>query len=111
MSKIENSHIGKQWTLTHQHIITGVPENDWEMKLPAGVCVDVVPMGEKDYAARAYGLNDAFKGALANKETLFMGIPFIEWLSARGMQIDEATFGRTDDLQAAKLFPVCHNKE
>lgn len=108
---VENSHIGKQWTLTHQHIITGVPENDWEMKLPAGVCVDVVPMGEKDYAARAYGLNDAFKGALANKETLFMGIPFIEWLSARGMQIDEATFGRTDDLQAAKLFPVCHNKE
>lgn len=108
---VENSHIGKQWTLTHQHIITGVPENDWEMKLPAGVCVDVVPMGEKDYAARAYGLNDAFKGALANKETLFMGIPFIEWLSARGMQIDEATFGRTDDLQAAKLFPVCHNTE
>ena len=43
---VENSHIGKQWTLTHQHIITGVPENDWEMKLPAGVCVDVVPMGE-----------------------------------------------------------------
>lgn len=108
---VENSHIGKQWALTHQHIITGVPENDWEMKLPAGVCVDVVPMGEKDYAARTYGLNDAFKGALANKETLFMGIPFIEWLSARGMQIDEATFGRTDDLQVAKLFPVCHNTE
>jgi galactokinase/mevalonate kinase-like predicted kinase len=108
---VENSHIGKQWTLTHQHIITGVPENDWEMKLPAGVCVDVVPMGEKDYAARAYGLNDAFKGALANKETLFMGIPFIEWLSARGLQLDEATFGRIDDLQAAKLFPVCHNTE
>nr|WP_320038818.1 bifunctional fucokinase/fucose-1-phosphate guanylyltransferase [uncultured Bacteroides sp.] len=108
---VENSFIGKQWTLTHQHIITGVPENDWEIKLPAGVCVDVVPIGESDYAARAYGLNDAFKGSLANKETLFMGIPFIEWLSARGLQIDEATFGRIDDLQAAKLFPVCHNTE
>jgi len=108
---VENSHIGKQWTLTHQHIITGVPENDWEMKLPAGVCVDVVPMGEHDYAARAYGLNDAFKGALANKETLFMGMPFIEWLSARGLELKEATFGRIDDLQAAKLFPVCHNTE
>ena len=34
---VENSHIGKQWTLTHQHIITGVPENDWDLKLPVSV--------------------------------------------------------------------------
>lgn len=106
---VENSFVGRRWSLTNQHIITGVPANDWEIKLPAGVCVDVVPIGEQDYAARPYGLNDAFKGALDKKETLFMGISFMNWLHERGINADEATFGRTDDLQAARLFPVCDN--
>ena len=108
---IENSFVGKQWSLTHQHIITGVPVNDWKMKLPAGVCVDVVPIGEQDYAARPYGLNDAFKGDLAKDETLFMGKSFMEWLSVRGVNLSEKLFGRTDDLQATKLFPICQNTE
>jgi galactokinase/mevalonate kinase-like predicted kinase len=108
---IENSFIGEQWELTHQHIITGVPANDWNMKLPAGVCVDIVPIGENDYAARPYGLNDAFKGNLANDDTLFLGKPFTEWLSARGIILSDELFGRTDDLQAARLFPVCKDEE
>ncbi|BEG98422.1 bifunctional fucokinase/fucose-1-phosphate guanylyltransferase [Bacteroides sedimenti] len=108
---VENSFIGNKWTLTHQHIITGVPENDWEIKLPAGTCVDVVPVGEQNYAARPYGLNDPFKGALTSNDTLFHGTPFMEWASARGLNVDEAFFGRTDDLQAAKLFPLCPTVE
>ena len=108
---IENSFVGKQWSLTHQHIITGVPENDWVINLPVGVCVDVVPIGEQGYAARPYGLNDAFKGALAKNDTFFMGKPFMEWLSARGVNLSDELFGRTDDLQAAKLFPICQNTE
>lgn len=106
---VENSFIGSQWVLNHQHIITGVPANDWNLKLPAGVCVDVVPMGAQDYAARPYGLDDAFKGALVKEDTLFLGKPVTEWLAARGLKVSDGLFGRTDDLQAARMFPVCHS--
>jgi hypothetical protein len=43
---IENSYIGAHWTLSHDHIITGVPENDFHVSLAPGQCVDVVPIGD-----------------------------------------------------------------
>ena len=55
---IENSHVGRRWHLTHDHVITGVPENDWEMSLEPGECVDVVPVGEKDYEVRRYRIDE-----------------------------------------------------
>ncbi len=38
-----------------------------------------------------------------------MGRPVGEWLAARGIAADE--LGRTDDLQAARLFPVCDSTD
>ncbi len=55
---IENSHVGRRWHLTHDHVITGVPENDWEISLAPGECVDVVPVGEKDYEVRRYRIDE-----------------------------------------------------
>ena len=55
---IENSHIGKRWHLTHDHVITGVPENDWDVSLAPGECIDVVPVGEKDYEVRRYRIDE-----------------------------------------------------
>ena len=55
---IENSHIGKRWHLTHDHVITGVPENDWEISLAPGECIDAVPVGEKDYEVRRYRIDE-----------------------------------------------------
>ena len=55
---IENSHVGKRWKLTHDHIITGVPENDWDISLAPGECIDVVPVGEKDYEVRHYRIDE-----------------------------------------------------
>ncbi len=55
---IENSYIGKRWTLTQDNIVTGVPENDWEIHLAPGECIDVVPVGEKDYEVRRYRIDD-----------------------------------------------------
>lgn len=101
---IENSYVGKHWTLDSRHLITGVPENDWSLNLPAGVCIDVVPVGERDWVARPYGFNDPFKGAMSDNQTLFMGTPFMQWANARGIQPE--TF---DDLQNAHIFPVCKN--
>lgn len=105
---VENSCIGKQWTLACQNIITGIPENDWELKLAQGICIDVVPMGETQFVARPYGFNDAFKGAL-NTPVIYQGKPMGEWLSARGLTADDIECNH--DLQAAHLFPVCENVE
>ena len=60
---IENSHIGKKWTLTCDHIITGVPRNDWQVKLAPGECLDIVPIGKDDYVVRCYHIDDRFDGA------------------------------------------------
>ena len=55
---IENSYVGKKWHLTHDHVITGVPENDWEISLEPGECIDVVPVGESDYEVRRYKIDE-----------------------------------------------------
>lgn len=55
---IENSHVGRRWHLTHDHVITGVPENDWEMSLAPGECIDVVPVGDHDYEIRRYRIDE-----------------------------------------------------
>ena len=55
---IENSYIGKRWRLTHDHVITGVPENDWDISLEPGECIDVVPVGDRDYEIRRYRIDE-----------------------------------------------------
>ena len=55
---IENSYVGPRWKLTHDHVITGVPENDWEISLEPGECIDVVPVGDQDYEVRHYKIDE-----------------------------------------------------
>ena len=55
---IENSFVGEKWHLTHDHVITGVPENDWEISLEPGECIDVVPVGDDDYEIRRYHIDE-----------------------------------------------------
>jgi galactokinase/mevalonate kinase-like predicted kinase len=59
---IENSTIGINWKLHQNHIITGVPDNDWAIELPAGVCLDFVPIGESEWCIRVYHIDDRFDG-------------------------------------------------
>lgn len=106
---VENSYIGPRWTLTDHHLITGVPENDFPIALSAGQCVDIVPIGEAQYAVRPYGFDDRFRGDLRSADTLFMGRPFAEWSLQRGVQV--AAIEGKEDLQAAKLFPVVSTVE
>ena len=102
---IENSQVTPSWKLASCHVITGVPRNDWHISLPEGVCVDIVPLDETRRVVRPYGFDDAFKGDLNSEDTLFMGKPFTQWLADRGLTAADLG-GRTDDLQAARLFPV-----
>lgn len=103
---IENSYIGESWTLRSKQIITGVPMNDWEVDLPEGVCVDVVPIGESGWAARPYGFNDPFKGALSDASTVWMGRAVGEWALERGIVLPD-----DKDIQNAPLFPLCGRVE
>lgn len=101
---IENSFIAKGWQLHNRNIITGVPRNDWALKVPEGVCIDVVPMGETEFVARPYGFNDKFKGSLKEASTLFLGRPVTEWLAERGLAAEDIR--GYEDLQSAAVFPV-----
>ena len=65
---IENSYVGDGWTLSHDNIITGVPENDWKIDLAPGECIDVVPIGDTEYAIRRYHIDDKFAGAEQQKK-------------------------------------------
>lgn len=74
---IENSHVGAHWKLTHDHVITGVPENDFHVSLSPGQCVDVVPIGEHSWAVRCYHIDDKFAGA-AQQEKRFPVVDSVE---------------------------------
>ena len=68
---IENSHVGKGWQLTHDNIITGVPQNDWQIRLEPGECIDVTPVGDQEYEIRRYHIDDAVdSNALAERANL-----------------------------------------
>ena len=106
---IENSWVGKSWTLSHENIITGVPENDWNISLKPGQCVDIVPVGESEYAVRPYGYNDKFRGSLTDSSTEYLARPFREWAGERGINPNDIE--GNCDLQSARIFPVCKTAE
>ena len=106
---IENSWIGKHWTLTTENIVTGVPENDWTIALQPGQCVDIVPVGEDEIVVRPYGYNDKFRGALSESTLLYMGKPFVGW--AEEHNIDLNSIDGNEDLQSSRIFPVVQNAD
>ncbi len=101
---IENSYVGAKWTLTSHNIITGVPNNDWAIHLKKGICVDVIPMNNDEYALRPYGFNDAFRGSLEDESVTYLEAPVTEWLRERNISAQE--INKYQDLQSAQIFPV-----
>lgn len=104
---IENSCISEQWKLSCDHVVTGVPENNWRLRLEPSQCIDIVPVGETQWVVRPYAYNDIFRGDLSAPDTSFIGQPFVEWAKRRGLDIFSIE-GR-EDLQKAKIFPVVDN--
>ena len=58
---VENSCLPATWRLTREHVITGVPRNNWPLDLPPGICLDIVPVGDSQYCIRVYGIDDDFR--------------------------------------------------
>ncbi len=107
---VENSHVPASWRIAAENILTGVPENDWELELGDGVCLDFVPV-EQATALRVYGYADAFRGPMGDAATRWINRPVIQWFDARGISLEEAGIEPDCDLQLAPLFPVMETFE
>ena len=106
---IENSCVGKGWTLSHNNVVTGFPQNDWHISLLPGQCVDIEAYGESSFVVRPYGYTDAFRGDLHDEQVLFLGQPVTTWLTNHHLSVD-AIEGNYD-LQAARVFPICETTD
>ncbi len=96
---IENSYVGKGWTISHDNIITGVPENNWDITLKAGQCVDIVPVGSQSYVVRPYNIDDKFAGA-AQQTPMF---PVLDDITEMGKVLAGMLAGNAN-LDAYKLM-------
>ena len=107
---VENSTVPASWRLVSGHVLTGVPENDWDLQLEAGVCLNFVPVDQDDFCVCAYGLRNTFLGAVGEEGTRWFGRPVKDWLAARAITFDQAGLNTKADFLQAPLFPVLPSK-
>lgn len=103
---VENSEIPSGWSLSREHVVTGVPANDWQLDLSPGACLDFVPIGRGEYAIRHYHIDDTFKGQAEDENTRWMGAPLRKWFVDRGLNAEELAPAGSD-IQQLPLFAVC----
>jgi len=103
---IENSYIPGSWVLNENHALTGIPENNWILRLNRGNCLNVVPVNNDCVAIRNYGFTDPFKGKWTDPLTLFMEEPLIEWLTKRNLNGCFDDLPEDNDIQSLPLFTV-----
>lgn len=92
---IENSYVGKEWKLGGSSNHNGSSGNHWNITIPDNVCIDIIPIGEHDFIARPYGLDDIFKGALNNETTMYLNIPFHSGCKKEDLTGKQSKAGRT----------------
>ena len=108
---IENSSLPASWQLASEHVITGVPENDWTLRLSRGVCLDFVLVGKEEFCLRFYGFHDAFRGELGEPGTLWFGLPALTWFEKRKLKPEDCGLNPKSDIQGCPLFPVLARKD
>jgi galactokinase/mevalonate kinase-like predicted kinase len=108
---VENSVVPSGWQLASQHVLTGVPDNDWTLRLHPGVCLDFVPIGDHQFCVRAYGFNDSFTGPLGEASTRWLGRAARDWFSARGLKPEDCGVDPQADIHSCALFPVIAESE
>ncbi len=103
---VENATIPASWKIASEHILTGIPDNDWPLQLTRGQCLDIVPVGDTDFAIRPYHIDDLFKGKLGDESSHWLGDAASTWFAQRGITFHEAGISPETDLQQAALFPI-----
>lgn len=101
---IENSVIPASWRLAHEHVLTGIPENNWDLELEPQVCLDFLPTGTDEWCIKFYRINDRLSAPLG--KALWFGNSFETWLGKRALTTEELFPNYTIPFADAKFFPV-----
>jgi galactokinase/mevalonate kinase-like predicted kinase len=91
---IENAYVNKNIKISNNNFITGLPENNWNLTLKDGTCLDIIPISEEKYCVRTYNIDDKFEGTL-RKKVRWMGVELADWLAAK--KLDSSCLGSDDD--------------
>jgi len=108
---IENSYIPETWKIHNHNIITGIPENNWHMELPAGICMDFIPVRTNAWCLRPYGFNDIFRGKIRDQATTWLNQPVMKWFEERLFTEKEIIAFSGNDIYESPLFPVVNESD
>ena len=103
---IENAYIPAGWNFSGSNIFTGIPQNNWHLNIPSGICIDMVPVGEEQWCVRPYGLDDTFRGMAGDPATSWMNGSLSQWFEERQIKFEEAGVEGNADIHDLPLFPV-----
>src|SRR5665648_114766 len=103
---IENAFIPSGWNLQGNHALTNIPENNWNLKLHNGDCLDLVPISPQEVVVRNYGFTNPFRGTRNSESTLFMELSLPGWLEKRGLSKAFSSLPEATDIQFLPLFPL-----
>jgi galactokinase/mevalonate kinase-like predicted kinase len=106
---VENSVIPASWKLASEHVLTGIPENEWELQLEPQVCLDFSPENNDNWCIKFYRINDRLAAPLDKAE--WCANPVETWLRKRGLTAKELFPDCKIPFADAKLFPVLSYKE
>ena len=81
---VENCILPAGLPLTSENVLTNLPATIGTLSLAPGVCVDTPPVGESAHCLRVYGFDDAFKGAIGDASTQWLGEACPLWFQRRG---------------------------
>ena len=108
---VENSSIPATWKIHRQHMLTGIPKNNWQLEVPERVCLDFAPIDETAFAIRSYGYHAAFRGPIGDDATKWLEQSANLWFEQRDIRLEDAGIDSDCDLQAAPLFPVVQESD
>lgn len=103
---VENSSIPIAWQLAHDHVLTGVPDNQWAVVLEPGACLDFAPIGDEEFCVRGYGMDDPFRGQIGHSATRWLGQSASGWFEQRVLTWEQSGIAPETDIYETPLFPV-----
>jgi len=103
---MENAYIPASWNFYHSHIFTGIPENQWNLEVPAGICLDMIPVGKDQWCIRPYGMDDVMRGPANHPSTAWLNEPLVRWFEKRQMNFSDAGMDKEADIHDLPLFPL-----